>query len=209
LLNGFDARDAVTRPRAEQNFNDQRKDDAMSRPLLKFRVQGGLEKISQLYDRLDETPDAIQACWDRPQALLEGLVDEVSPDIALSDGYRRLADAMSSLDLSAWCSTFPHADIDELKPVDAGAVADLHERITGDELFAGISDDDFNKASITMIMVMMVTVTVTVTVTSGTAIEQPGIKPGVPGPGLRAAQLAQLSAHAQIVADGLGRYARH
>ena len=181
-----------------------------SRSLLKFKVDDGLQKISNLYEKLDRDPHALDACWEKPEMLLDGIVETSGRDIEFSQGYKRLADAMSSIEFEQIRETVKPEDAHKLAITEDKAVTMLRNAVCGrsvdDVMDFGAISDDFNNPSIVAVVVLMITVTVT----SGSVINDRET-PNPKGPSLgmiqRQQQLAQLTAHAQTVADQLGWYA--
>jgi hypothetical protein len=151
----------------------------MSKQKLKFKVDGGLKKLSELYASSDKDAGATDTYWKNPGALLEALAVAPSKEIRLSSGYKQLADTMGQVDFGSWST-------DGVPTLEAGRLG-----------------DDFGQA-FTCTSVAVVVVVVTVTVVSGYHREEPAQQRlPVPG-GPKMASIADMAYHAQAVAEQVG-----
>jgi hypothetical protein len=151
----------------------------MSKQRLTFKVEGGLKKLSEFYSSKGGEAAATDTYWKNPGALLEALSVAPSKEIRISAGYKHLADTMGDVDFNGWQA--------EGAPV----------------MQAGKLNDDFIHA-FTSVSVAVVVVVITVTVTSGYNREEPAQQRlPVPG-GPKFANVAEMSRHAQTVAEQVG-----
>lgn len=186
----------------------------MTKQKLKFKVDGGLAKLSELYTAADKDEGAADAYWQNPGALLEALNVAPSKEIRISPGYKKLADSMDAIDFAKWNDTFDHSRDDGMS-VQENAFTSLWHSVDGADratLEAGRLGDDFGQAyTITMTMTMTMTITITVTmtmtvtITSGYSRDENQRKLPVPGgPSFATADVARMTRYAQTLADHVG-----
>ena len=149
----------------------------MTKAKLKFKVEGGLKKLSELYASAEKDAAATDTYWKNPGALLEALAVAPSKEIRISAGYKQLADTMDKVDFGAWST-------DGVPTLEAGRLG-----------------DEFGQA-FTSVSVAVVVVVVTVTVVSGYR-DEPVQRAPVPG-GPKMASIADMAYHAQSVAEQVG-----
>jgi hypothetical protein len=146
---------------------------------LKFKVEGGLKKLSEFYATAEKDAGATDTYWHNPAALLEALEVAPSKEIRISAGYKQLADTMGQVDFGSWST-------DGVPTLEAGRLG-----------------DDFGQA-FTCTSVAVVVVVITVTVVSGYHREEPAQQRlPVPG-GPKMASIADMTHHAQSVAERVG-----
>lgn len=177
----------------------------MTKQKLKFKVEGGLQKLSELYSRTDNDVSAAATYWHNPAALMEAL--EVAParEIRISHGYKKLADTMDKIDFGKWEGTFSRAPEDAGEIFEKTAFNSLMHAVGGVDpaLRAGDYGDAFNQ-SVTITSVAVVVVVVTVTVVSGYQKDAPTPRTPVPG----APKFSQMAAYAQSVAEQVGWFSQ-
>lgn len=179
---------------------------------LTFKVDGGLEKVSELYAKADNA-QALQTYGENPAALLEALSVEPTQQIRVSAGYKKLADEMDNIDFGTWRDTFEGCT-DSLQPK---ALTSLWYAVNGYEpvIHAGGLGDEFNNSmtvsiSITVTITMTMTMTMTSTVASGydRVNEQMNVTGGhAPPKGPQMAHrkdLTYMARHAQTMAEQIG-----
>lgn len=180
---------------------------------LKFKVDGGLARLSELYTAAEQDERAADSYWQNPGALLEALNVAPSKEIRISEGYKKLADSMETIDFAKWNGTFDRSRGDGMG-VQETAFTSLWHAVAGADratLEAGRLGDDFGQAyTITMTMTMTMTITITVTmtmtvtVTSGYQKDEQKRLPVPGGPSFAAADVARMSRYAQTLADHVG-----
>ena len=173
---------------------------------LTFKVEGGLSRLSAFY--AGAADDAATTYWQRPSALLEALSAAPAKEIRLSSGYKKLADALDTLDYGLYHETL---SAKETAPcgTNPGVFTSLWHAVSGhdDTLQAGKLGDEFNEGPIVAVAVSMITVSVAFVNLSGSNHEErkhedrPAYR--VPaGPRFASReQLRDMAHHAQIVAD--------
>ncbi len=178
----------------------------MTKQKLTFKIDGGLKKLSAFYAGAAE--DAATTYWQRPSALLEALAVAPAKEIRLSSGYKKLADALDTLDYGLYHETLS-AKESSACGTNANVFTSLWHAVSGhDELQAGGLTDEFNEGPIVAVAVSMITVSVAFVNLSGSNYkdekdreQRPGYR--VPaGPRFASTeQLRDMAHHAQIVAD--------
>lgn len=178
----------------------------MKKQKLTFKVEGGLKKLSALYASTDkETADTY---WQKPAALLEAFEVAPAKEIRISSGYKKLADALDTLDYGLYHETLAEEGAHNCAGVNPGVFTSLWHAVSGYEpgMQAGRLGDEFN-GPIVAVAVSMITVSVAFVNLSGSnerkddREERPGYR--VPaGPRFASReQLRDMAHHAQIVAD--------
>lgn len=140
----------------------------MTKQKLKFKVEGGLNRLSDFYAATDTDLTATDTYWHNPAALMEAL--EVAParEIRISTGYKKLAETMDKVDFGKWHGTFDRTTEDCEANFQDKAFNSLMHAVGGSDtpLHAGTYGEKFNQA-FTVTSVAVVVVVVTVTVVSG------------------------------------------
>lgn len=172
----------------------------MTKQKLKFKVEGGLRKLSEFYSNCDHDLNATETYWKNPGALMEALEVAPAKEIRISHGYKKLADTIDKIDFEKWESTFGRAS-EECGPFQEKAFNSLLHAVGGytPALHAGDFRDDFEQA-FTITTVAVAVVVVTVTVVSGHQREAPTPRTPVPG----SPKFQQMALYAQSVADQVG-----
>ena len=193
--------------KAKQSLeHHSQKDRALRRKPLKYRVEGGLQKIAEIYERMDQDTDAAQKCWNDPSAYLGDVIAE--DNLKLSSGYKELADSLSTLDLREICKDYSFEQIQAMERMDEQSIKTLLSGVVahdGNVEFvkqAGPLSSEFPKATAVVVVVMMITVTVTSTNGPSTEISE---TPSTPSLG-KGVDHAKLVDYAQAVADQIGWY---
>ena len=187
----------------------------MARKTLQFKVPGGLKKVSEFYLAHDGKTEDLNTYWHDPAALLKHFTDQpVSAQIKLSEGYKKLADTMDTVNFDRWIESFEEGKrADDGPSVNACALTSLWHSVSGYDAGAmqlsGMRDK-FNSMTVTILMMVTVTITVTITVASGSPDgedmddEAPGSRsPGIMPP-VSKLKLQHMTQHAQIIADHIG-----
>jgi hypothetical protein len=176
----------------------------MTKQKLKFKVEGGLKRLSEFYAGAAE--DAATTYWQNPSALLEALSVAPAKEIRISGGYKKLADALETLDYGLYHDTLMAKAADVC--TDENVITSIRHAVAGHDetLNAGTISDEFNRGPIVAVAVSMITVSVVVVNLSGYQRDEDMEKrPGYRVPaGPRFAtteQLRDMAHHAQIVAD--------
>jgi hypothetical protein len=180
---------------------------------LKFKVDGGLKKLSEFYATAEKEAGASDMYWKNPAALLEALEVAPSKEIRISSGYKKLADTMDTIDFEKWHGTFDMSRDDGDLGVQEKAFTSLWHAVAGadrDALEAGRLNDKFEQAltvtvTVTITITITMTMTMTSTVTSGRKEEPRAPVPGAPS--LAPRDLAMMSRYAQTIADHMSLYA--
>ena len=173
---------------------------------LTFKVEGGLSRLSAFY--AGAADDAATTYWQRPSALLEALSVAPEKEIRLSSGYKKLADALETLDYGLYHETLSAREAGPCG-TNANVFTSLWHAVGGhdESLQAGRLGDEFNEGPIVAVAVSMITVSVAFVNLSGSNHreekheERPAYR--VPaGPRFATTeQLRDMAHHAQIVAD--------
>lgn len=178
----------------------------MKKQKLTFKIDGGLDRLSAFYAGAAE--DAATTYWQRPSALLEALDVAPAKEVRLSSGYKKLADALETLDYGLYHETL---SAQEATPcgVNEGIYTSLWHAVSGhgEGMQAEGLRDKFNDGPIVAVAVSMITVSVAFVNLSGSnerkdeREQRPAYR--VPaGPRFASAeQLRDMAHHAQIVAD--------
>jgi hypothetical protein len=180
----------------------------MTKQKLTFKIDGGLKRLSAFY--AGAADDAATTYWQRPSALLEALAIAPAKEIRLSSGYKKLADALDSLDYGLYHETLSAREDKSACGTNAGVFTSLWHAVSGygEGVQAGGLTDEFNEGPIVAVAVSMITVSVAFVNLSGSNYkedkereERPGYR--VPaGPRFASTeQLRDMAHHAQIVAD--------
>src|SRR4051812_24895592 len=103
----------------------------MKKQKLKFKVDGGLARLSELYTAAEQDERAADSYWQNPGALLEALNVAPSKEIRISPGYKKLADSMDGIDFTKWHGTFDHSRNDGDLCVQEKAFTSLWHAVAG------------------------------------------------------------------------------
>ncbi len=173
----------------------------MTKQKLKFKLEGGLQKLSDFYATTDTDKTATETYFNNPAALMEALDVTPAKEIRISDGYKKLSDTMGNIDFNKWHDTFDRSAEDCGTAFQDKAFTSLMHAVGGydAERHAGGLRDDFTQA-FTVTSVAVVVVVVTVTVVSGYDRSAPAQRAPVPG----GSRMSQMSHYAQSVAEQVG-----
>jgi hypothetical protein len=179
----------------------------MTKQKLKFKIEGGLQKLADFYSATDKDTHAHDTYWHNPGALLEALAVAPAKEIRISTGYKKLAETAPTIDFDKWTGTFDSGMTDGVTAAPPGtAYASLMQAVDPAQHCGKISEDFDN--AITVTSVAVVVVVVTVTVVSGRADynkETPARLPVPNSPKFMAPNFAaEMSRTAQAVAEQIG-----
>lgn len=190
----------------------------MTKQKLKFKIEGGLNKLSELYTATDKDSTATDTYWENPSALLEALSVAPSKEIRISQGYRKLAETMGGINFEELRGSFDYTRTDD--GVQAKPLTTILSAVAGvapEVIRAGGLKDDFGKEgfntisisiSISMTMTMTMTIMMTMVSTSTSTVsfgyEDKKKPPG--GPKFSACEMAAMSRYAQTVADHISLF---
>ena len=182
----------------------------MKKQKLTFKVDGGLEKVSALYAAAQNNKQAVENYGQNPASLLQALSVEPSREIRISEGYKKLASTMDTINFGKWHDTFEPRTETTSYTLQQKAFTSLWYAVNGYDpaLQAGKMGDDFEQAN-AVVVVVTFTMTVTMASTNGYSDkfkEIPAYRtPTQDGPKFAGKEeLAYMSRYAQTVAEQIG-----
>lgn len=181
----------------------------MTKQKLKFKIEGGLSKLSELYAGTDAKMS--DSYWHNPAQLMEALQVAPAKEIRLSSGYKKLADALGDFDFGGF-----HAAIEEEGKAPCGlnlnVLQTMWDRVGGLDCTVHI-DQKLVQGPIVAVAVSMITVAVAFVNLSGKNddVAERGPPPAPiykrkppAGPKFATREDMHIMAqHAQVVADHL------
>ena len=182
----------------------------MKKQKLTFKIDGGLEKVSLLYAAAENNKQSVESYGQNPASLLQALSIEPSREIRISEGYKKLASTLSTIDFGKWHDTLePETDKNSFN-LQQKAFTSLWYAVNGYDpaLQAGKLNEDFKEANLVVVLITM-TITITMASTNGyndTIKDQPAYRtPASDGPKFATrGELAYMSRYAQTIAEQIG-----
>lgn len=179
--------------------------EKMTKQKLKFKIDGGLSKLSELYAATDSA--GADAYFDNPAALMSALSVEPAREIRLAQGYKKLSDALCSFDFAGF-----HDVIEEEGKAPCGlnlnVLQTMWDKVGGLDCTVHLDEKQLS-GPIVAVAVSMITVAVAFVNLSGRNDDTAEKVPAVPvrrkppaGPKFASREELHIMAqHAQIVAD--------
>lgn len=177
----------------------------MTKQKLKFKIEGGLSKLSELY--AGTNAKMADGYWQNPSMLLEALHVAPSKEIRLSLGYKKLSDALGGFDFGQFYATIEEQGREECG-LNLDVLQRMWDKVGGLDCTVHIDEKQL-QGPIVAVAVSMITVAVAFVNLSGyneykseKAPVQPVYRKPPAGPKFASREeLQNMAQHAQIVAD--------
>jgi hypothetical protein len=150
----------------------------MAKQKLTFKIEGGLDKVSELYAASNNAAD-LQTYGENPAALLQALSITSEKEIRISSGYKKLAEEMGNIDFGQWLNTFEPATEESARNLQIKPLTSLWQTVNGYtpviQAITGKAEDSMN-----MVVEMITVVAAVAAAAVWTSVSMQGRTPRKP-----------------------------